>query len=80
MKYKITVETGNLRGAGTNASVSIKLKGTIQFDLSSLSLFVALKIACINPLSKLKAKKSYYLTVIYQAQGKQYVLLTRECQ
>ena len=28
MKYKITVETGSLHGAGTNAAISIKLTGT----------------------------------------------------
>ena len=27
MNYKITVETGTLRGAGTDASISIKLTG-----------------------------------------------------
>ena len=33
MKYKITVETGKLHGAGTNACVSIKLTGMIEFPL-----------------------------------------------
>jgi hypothetical protein len=31
MKYKITVETGTLRGAGTDACVSIKLTGNSWF-------------------------------------------------
>ena len=42
MKYKITVVTGSLRGAGTDASISIKLTGmletlaTIQFNSLNL--------------------------------------------
>nr|AAY98506.1 11R-lipoxygenase [Gersemia fruticosa] len=38
MKYKITVETGDLRGAGTDASVSIKLTGKDGAETSAFSL------------------------------------------
>ncbi|XP_028397585.1 allene oxide synthase-lipoxygenase protein-like [Dendronephthya gigantea] len=38
MKYKITVETGDLRGSGTNASVSIKLIGNDGSETSKFTL------------------------------------------
>ena len=38
MKYKITVVTGSLRGAGTDACISIKLTGILE-TLATIPFF-----------------------------------------